>query len=302
MLTLNPLPCALDTAYIEAQIVGKTRALCIEGSRFLQSYAVCKSCIGDNTLDDAKAVASDFLDQNFSQFIGYCKDESYDQETATPTATSRDTTLTSFVVNPETKTGAPTIDQEITIITTIWGTTTLSDGLVISLPVTATIVGLDRGWFGGRLENTAAPTGSSDSPLSVLSDDESRPSTGTIAGAVIGGVCGITLMIVLLLVFLRRRTKEKHATTEQELRAENEKPQLHGDSMAEMSTESNTAEIDGDENKGLSRYGRWETGPVYELETPPAMLYGSEVTSGAIPGEIRSPAGAHRDWPSEKGG
>lgn len=118
-------------------------------------------------------------------------------------------------------------------------------------------------------------------------------------GAAIGGVSGIVVVIVLGLVSLRRCSKGKPPATERDLWAENETAQLHGDLMAEMSTESNTVEMDGDDGNMVSRRSVSEAETAYEMATPPAELHGSEVKSGAIPGDVRSRGGDHRDRPNE---
>ncbi|KAM7184893.1 hypothetical protein V8F20_012030 [Naviculisporaceae sp. PSN 640] len=302
-------PC--NNAYIEAQIVGKTRELCVSGSKFSSSYLACTNCIKNNIAGNANEVISEILDPSFSQYIDYCEGDSYDKETATllppPPPTRVIATATSFLAQPGgagVSTETPTVNEGATIITTIWGTTTLSDGLVVSLPVTATIVGLDRGLFGGGPESYTSPTGSSRSGLSEEAPaSSSRPSTGTIVGAVIGGVSGLMAIIVLVLFFFRRRTKEKHQdhhNTGQGFWEENDKAQLHGDSMVEMGTESNTVEVEGDAHKVLSRCDELEAKQVYELATPPAELYGSEVTTGLKPGDVQNQLNEERGWRKEE--
>ncbi|EOO03978.1 putative glycoprotein x protein [Phaeoacremonium minimum UCRPA7] len=88
--TVVPAVCydICNDAYLEAQQVGKTAALCADGSPFENYYQGCDSCITANE-PQQKLTTKAYLQTKFSQFINYCESapaESQVQPSSTPEA------------------------------------------------------------------------------------------------------------------------------------------------------------------------------------------------------------------------
>ncbi|KAM7184892.1 hypothetical protein V8F20_012029 [Naviculisporaceae sp. PSN 640] len=277
-----------DNAYIAAQKAGKSPALCAPASEFMLYYASCDSCIEVTSNGASRDSTEVYLDPKFHEFVEYCS-----VQTPRPLpATSEPIPITTL----------PAVNG--TVITTLWATTTLTDGLVISLPLTATFVGLDKDAFISRLNSTTTAATSlssvsalpvpSLSPIPDQSSSSQQPSTATIAGAAVGGLIGLVAIVFIAACYLRRRKTTKHkANTELQIDAGDNKAQLHGDSVLpknpaqEMGTQANTAEMEGsygpvyqyDESKGA--YVLSSPGTV--VQPHPAELYGSEILPVAVP-------------------
>ena len=60
-----------NNAYLEAAQVGKSAALCGDGSAFRSYHNACLDCIGAQVVD-LKRTTKEYLDPTFQQFISYC--------------------------------------------------------------------------------------------------------------------------------------------------------------------------------------------------------------------------------------
>ncbi|KAK1825816.1 hypothetical protein QBC39DRAFT_400131 [Podospora conica] len=72
--TVVPAVCyeVCNNAYLEAQTVGKTPALCESTSPFMNYYTIgCVPCINANAADPAQ-VLKEYIEPKFAQFINYC--------------------------------------------------------------------------------------------------------------------------------------------------------------------------------------------------------------------------------------
>lgn len=88
-------PC--NNAYLEAQQVGKSDALCGSETTFNLTYTRCDTCIA-NHADDVQLTKRTYLEPKFAQYIGFCaiqpqlpqlsSTSPQPQETDTPTITS----------------------------------------------------------------------------------------------------------------------------------------------------------------------------------------------------------------------
>jgi len=116
--TIVPAVCydICNNAYLEAQSIGKTPALCDARSAFRNYYDGCQACIGANA-PDVKLVTKSYLDPKFAQFVDYCS-SSPAQSQVTTTAAQTQQTGTPTVTTATQETGntntAPSLIQTTT--------------------------------------------------------------------------------------------------------------------------------------------------------------------------------------------
>jgi hypothetical protein len=65
------LPSISDNAYIEAQKVGKSPALCAAGSTFLTDLNQCQNCVISNSNSTTVSLTT-YTDPEFDPFIDFC--------------------------------------------------------------------------------------------------------------------------------------------------------------------------------------------------------------------------------------
>lgn len=206
----------IDDAYLEAQTVGKTAALCEYGSDFERYLTSCKECIAFYSNSTNSNAAYD-ISGDFAAFIEFC-------DTASPTAAS------TSVANPTTSSFLPlttwtlpysTTATDGVIVTGIYTTalyprpetaafTTTAGGIILQWTVTTIITSFSSPDSQG--------TGTSTSPIPI-STGASSPSTATsdpgatstskawIAGPVVGSIAGVAILSLLLWLFIRRAKK-----------------------------------------------------------------------------------------------
>lgn len=107
----------LDNCYIEAQKLGKSRALCVSGSSFNELYAICHSCIAANS-NDPNTVKNTVSSQ-LQPFVDYYATEALQNLTQSITSTATSSQVTSFnsLLNAETTTAtifATPANQQVT--------------------------------------------------------------------------------------------------------------------------------------------------------------------------------------------
>ncbi|KAK4678385.1 hypothetical protein QC764_307155 [Podospora pseudoanserina] len=108
-----PAPCfsVCDTAYLEAQMVGKDPELCEEDSVFYSSYNECRMCIRDMSDYGMYGITErEYLTPTFQPWLDYCESlPPVQYMTSTDMPTSTPTTPATIVKVPE-STDKPVID------------------------------------------------------------------------------------------------------------------------------------------------------------------------------------------------
>jgi hypothetical protein len=69
VLTINS-----DNAYIEAQKIGLTPALCASGSAFLSDYDVCQTCVIENS-NSTNVSLTTYTEPEFASFLSFCNNQ-----------------------------------------------------------------------------------------------------------------------------------------------------------------------------------------------------------------------------------
>jgi hypothetical protein len=69
VLTINS-----DNAYIDAQAVGLSPALCASGSAFESNYTACQTCIIANS-NSTKVTVTTYVDPEFASFLSFCDNQ-----------------------------------------------------------------------------------------------------------------------------------------------------------------------------------------------------------------------------------
>ncbi|KAK4444040.1 hypothetical protein QBC34DRAFT_416036 [Podospora aff. communis PSN243] len=238
--TVLPAACVdiCENAYLEAQSIGKTPALCDPRFGFRNYYDGCQACIGANVAD-VKLVTQTYLDPMFGQFLEYCA------SAPTITSTSIDSALLASISSSISK-AIETIKGNATIPTDYFTPTTettavaatFPDGSVTTVPITRAWMAPNSKFFGTAtttvtLISTPPPT----LPAETAADQQST-SNAWIAGPVVGAVVGVLLLAFAGFFFLHVRPWRKataiSATEEQQAGEEKdtpEKAQLHSDSV-----------------------------------------------------------------------
>ncbi|KAI0408293.1 hypothetical protein F4802DRAFT_549260 [Xylaria palmicola] len=226
-LTYIPAGCydACNNAYLEAQAVGETPALCDRDSTFISYYNGCSNCLSTYM---SKEDTETFLRPNFGQWIDYC---------GLGTALPSQTTLVSFTPKPDTT--VITIETSLDGHRTLWLFTTtfahLPESFSAAKPSSSTIP---------QITPVSTSHISVDTPSSPTSPAESgdarQRSLAWVAGPVIGGVAGV--VVLLLLGWLLLRAKRERDT--QRRRCE-----VHGESVlkAELEAKLQPQELDSRE-------------------------------------------------------
>ncbi|KAK0740490.1 hypothetical protein B0T18DRAFT_210161 [Schizothecium vesticola] len=257
-----------NNAYLEAQTVGKTPALCGPESTFIEYYKSCSDCISANTSPDLALEAQKaYLEPKFAQFINFCFEWSAPASTTgtgirfTSVATDFDTASLeskwSSIGRAASSEGYIVLPTNLVIITTetTSAPTTLPDGRVTSAPVTrvATIPNLSAWKFTVPVSSTTTTTGPPSSPSlppsgeatsATLAVDQPEANKAWIAGPVIGGIAAVAILgfAGFFLFFIRPRRRAAANGGEKDM---TEKAQLHADSIPkpppqEMEGEVNT--------------------------------------------------------------
>jgi len=190
--TIVPAVCydICNNAYLEAQSVGKTPALCDARSAFRNYYDGCQACIGANAAD-VKLVTKSYLDPKFEQFLSYCA-SSPAQSQVTTTAPQTQQTGTATVTTATQDTGntntAPSVIQTTTTTqptTQTTQTTPTTQTTQTTQTGTGTTTGTDTGTTTGTGTTTSTGTGTS-------TGTSTGTGTGTSTGTGTGTGTGIT--------------------------------------------------------------------------------------------------------------
>ncbi|KAI0892351.1 hypothetical protein F4806DRAFT_479563 [Annulohypoxylon nitens] len=249
---------ACNNASYEAQRVGKTPALCSPDSLFRTSYESCQNCAWNNTV-----AATEYWGPVLLQFTNYCQlsplvqistqtpsttliPSTVDGPSPTPSSKSLVRTVISYTGNSGKTTWIFTTDY-VYVSPTVSKTTTITipetiNGELRTFTFTKTFFDLPTG-----VDENAPSTTNTSMPLPTQSQ-KLAPSANRawIAGRVIGGVVGASIIVLgSFLLWRYRRKKERPTelgsheppTEKTELDAPNRPQELHGVSLGGIHTD-----------------------------------------------------------------
>ncbi|CAG8955837.1 hypothetical protein HYFRA_00011706 [Hymenoscyphus fraxineus] len=207
--TIVPAACysQCNNAYIDAQKIGKTPALCAKNSTFQVEYLSCQDCVLINSDSDPTAAIS--ITTRFQSFLDYCAQPA--QSITSAAITGPTSSITSF-------SSLPNFTETTTATATVYFTS--------SPPVTGSVANL-------QADETNLPSQISNSGTPPISKSHTW-----VAGAVIGPA--LVLLSVASFFFIRRRRNRKvrDAQAMRERGGEDDatgyKAQLHGDSVVKV--------------------------------------------------------------------
>ncbi len=167
--TITPPVCyaICNNAYLEAQRVGLTDALCDKSSPFSQMSSNCMTCIGENGLD-IKVTLRSYLGPTFEQFWGYCDI----QPPQSQVSSSEPPPQTQVTSEPTVTTGTqapPNTDTEPVPITS---STTVAPTSEPPTPSSTTEIATPT-------PSSSAPPESTEEPVPSSSTSETVPSSTT---------------------------------------------------------------------------------------------------------------------------
>ncbi|KAK3950437.1 hypothetical protein QBC32DRAFT_346534 [Pseudoneurospora amorphoporcata] len=240
-----------ETAYIDAQRVGKTSSLCEAGSSFREHYNECDVCLRHSTQIEYGAVVKEYLEPRFAQFIGYC-DEQNVPAGVDPSWYASTTTLAVATLTISNIRTTVTVVKDTSVLRSDW------TGFPANAPSsTSTAATTTTGSSPTSQQTTAAPPGTA----------TNGPSSWV--WAIVGVVIALVLIGLGIVAFLYKRGKFRFIKKKLGLESAQEldgdtawrtgdKPELHGESRAVAASTGPPKELDSSEKpiemsaKGLS--------------------------------------------------
>ncbi|OTA66158.1 hypothetical protein K449DRAFT_463187 [Hypoxylon sp. EC38] len=249
-----------NNAYIAAQQEGKTPALCAADSNFTIYYETCDNCTAET------GGAENITD--LAQFVNYCEGISPSSSTLTSSSSgsvAHPSTSTSalsfhitqtvlpwswtFLFNTTTNGGIPTtwsFTAEATVYAPIPATAVVQiintvNGIPQTYTFTTTYAQLPTDFANGAASD---PTSTTSIPsLTPTPEPSASPNRAWIAGPVVGGVAGVSIVALGGLLLWRRRQKQLQASI---------RPELHGiDAIkSEMEVPNRPQELDANKGAG----------------------------------------------------
>ncbi|KAF7536429.1 hypothetical protein G7054_g4578 [Neopestalotiopsis clavispora] len=198
-------------AQTEAQSVGKSPALCEEGSAFQQSIQECLGCIQVNNPNSTDG--SSYVSNAFQQYITYCNISNTVQRV---TATISLTAAGGQVVPWTTITADITITGGVNATGASTSTPNTISTSTLLTSANSTVLGSPTSASNSNLIPTAEPT------------ESANPGSGSkawMAGPVVGSIAGVLVLAIGAFLWYRRRMARRKPISEEHM----DKPQLHSD-------------------------------------------------------------------------
>ncbi|KAI1357273.1 hypothetical protein F5Y08DRAFT_346938 [Xylaria arbuscula] len=231
-------------ANLEAQAIGKNPELCDSNGSFFEYYNACQACLSTYNTDQQ---VEDYLSMNFAQYHDYCgasppiPSSSTSTISASTSYSSAQQTIavTVLITIPYTATvdGAQTVWPLTKTLTsyaplpdiTVLSVTTWQDGhstiwtfLKTLTPLASDLVTTISTYTTPPTtpqETSQVPNATSGNPTATNIGNNSHLSRGGIAGAVIGSVAGV-IVVLLAARFLLHLIKKRNSSKGQELHGE----------------------------------------------------------------------------------
>ncbi|EPE28929.1 hypothetical protein GLAREA_00087 [Glarea lozoyensis ATCC 20868] len=187
-----------NDAYTEAQRVGKSPALCADGSAFLVDVDFCNLCVVKNSAVNLTQSQTTYIVPEFEPFLSFCG--------ASPGGES------AYIMSVQSAASSLGLFSTATLSTTLYLTRNASE-----IGSSTTI---------NRLISPPTST-----PTNIPVVEQKRPTW--IAGAVLGPLFMVCTVLAFLMIW-RRRQRRPYVTTTEEKKEDTleEKAQLHADSLA----------------------------------------------------------------------
>ncbi|KAM0555908.1 hypothetical protein ACHAPJ_006310 [Fusarium lateritium] len=224
-----------DGTYKIAQSVGKSDALCREGSSFRGSWEICETCLSKST--DGGQI-EDYIEPKFKQFLDFCNAEASEPLEPPITSTVNDgTTMTSTTSIEVTTESEPCTTCQVLVFTD------QSDRVV------SYTLGPNKEALTASLARTVSVYVTL-VPTSVPSNDDDKPGPdiATIVGPVVPSVVVLILISLFGFLWYRRHQKKRRLRVDEtgdEEKSKIDKPQLHSDCIRAPTYELEGSTPDG---------------------------------------------------------